>query len=331
MATNNGGRPLASVSLDLDNLWSYMKIRGDAGWRDRPTYLPTFVPLVLDVLDELGLRITIFVVGADAEDPRNQPYLRAIVERGHEVGNHSYEHESWLHLYSRPEIEAELARAEEAIAGATGQRPRGFRGPGFSWSPDLIDVLAERGYLFDASTLPTWIGPLARWYYFRSAQLASDDQEKRSDLFGAFSDGFRPLKPYRWSLGGERSLLEIPVTTIPLLRTPFHLSYLLYLSRISEGLMMAYLRTGLQLCRATRTAPSYLLHPLDLLSGEDAPALRFFPGMDVPAARKRELFTRVLREIGRRFAVVPMTEHAEAVLASRRVATRPLAVAERAG
>jgi hypothetical protein len=32
MVTN--GKPLASLSLDLDNLWSYMKTHGDPGWED---------------------------------------------------------------------------------------------------------------------------------------------------------------------------------------------------------------------------------------------------------------------------------------------------------
>jgi hypothetical protein len=103
------------------------------------------------------------------------------------------------------------------------------------------------------------------------------------------------------------------VTTVPLLRTPFHLSYLLYLSRVSDHLMMAYLRFALRLCVATRTSPSFLLHPLDLLAGEDAPELRFFPGMDVSARRKRELFTAVLLEIGRHFKIGTMTDHAEHV------------------
>ena len=308
--TGRNGAPIASVSLDLDNLWSYMKIHGDPEWESRPTYLPRFVPLVLDVLAELDLTITVFVVGADADDARNQPSLRRIADAGHEIGNHSYEHESWLHLYSRPEIEAEIARAEDAIAGATGQRPRGFRGPGFSWNRDLLEVLAQRDYLYDASTLPTWIGPLARWYYFRTAKIGKEDRKQRAGLFGSFGDVKRPLKPYLWpGIDGGKELLEIPVTTVPLLRTPFHLSYLLYLSQISENLMMTYLRFALQLCRTTSTSPSILLHPLDLLSGEDAPELRFFPGMDVPAQRKRELFTRVLAEIARRFEVVTMAEH----------------------
>lgn len=299
-------RPLATVSLDLDNLWSYLKIHGDAAWAHRPTYLPRLVPLALDVLAEVGLTITVFVVGADADDPRNVPCLRRLAEAGHEIGNHSYEHESWLHLYDRAALEREIVRAEQAIANATGRTPRGFRGPGFSWSPDLLEILAARGYLYDASTLPTWIGPLARWYYFRTAKIGAEERKQRAGLFGAFGDARRPLKPYLWRTPAGHELLEIPVTTVPLLRTPFHLSYLLYLSQVSESLMLAYLRLALRLCRATGTPPSFLLHPLDVLSGEDVPDLQFFPGMNLPAAKKRELFRRVLWEISRQFEVVPL-------------------------
>lgn len=317
-------RPVASMSLDLDNLWSYMKIHGNPAWQDRPTYLPTFVPLALDALSGVDARITFFIVGADANDDRNAPAFRQLVECGHEVGNHSYEHESWLHLYSREEIASEITRAEDAIARATGQRPRGFRGPGFSWSAALIDVLAERGYGFDASSLPTFIGPMARWYYFRSAKLTAQEREQRAGLFGHFSDGFRPLKPFRWVVPPDRELIEIPVTTIPIVRSPFHFSYLLYVSRISEGLMLWYLRIGLALCRLTGVAPSYLLHPLDLMAAEHAPDLQFFPGMDVPAGDKRRRFVRVLREIHKRFQVVPMSRHAELARANPRLPTRPL-------
>ena len=64
--TSNAGKPLASISLDLDNLWSYMKTHGDPGWESFPSYLDTFIPVVLDILDDLNLKITFFIVGQDA-------------------------------------------------------------------------------------------------------------------------------------------------------------------------------------------------------------------------------------------------------------------------
>ena len=117
------GKPVASLSLDLDNQWSYMKTSGDAAWAAFPSYLDLAVPRILDFLAERKLEITVFIVGQDAERPENRAALAAIAAAGHEVGNHSHRHEPWLHLYPDAEIEAEIARAEAAIVEATGQAP----------------------------------------------------------------------------------------------------------------------------------------------------------------------------------------------------------------
>jgi peptidoglycan/xylan/chitin deacetylase (PgdA/CDA1 family) len=307
-------KPLASVSLDLDNLWSYLKTHGEPGWEARPSYLADFLPIALDLLDELGFKITFFVVGVDAAREENTDALASITARGHEVGNHSYEHEPWLHRYSRSQLESEIERAETAIEAATGQCPIGFRGPGFSWSKELLEVLLQRGYLFDASTLPTYMGPLARAYYFWTARLSAAARNERKALFGTLRDGLRPVKPYRWRLDGDGSLLEIPVTTVPAIKTPFHLSYLLYLSRLSERLMVVYLDAALAACRVTSTEPSFLLHPLDLIGGDQVRELAFFPGMELSGARKRAVFMKVLGMLGQRFEVVGMGRHARTLL-----------------
>jgi peptidoglycan/xylan/chitin deacetylase (PgdA/CDA1 family) len=308
-------KPLASVSLDLDNQWSYMKTHGDAGWETFPSYLDEFVPYVLDALERLGLRITFFLVGQDAALDRNRESLRAVADAGHDVGNHSFHHEQWIETFSAQRIEREVVEAADAIERATGKRPTGYRGPGFSWNEELLEVLARSGYLYDASTLPTYIGPLARLYYFRTASIAREEMDKRKNLFGGFGDGRRPVRPYLWKLRSGRALLEIPVTTIPIVKTPFHLSYLLYLSRFSTLLMDAYLGLAILACRATRTQPSFLLHPLDLIGGDRVRELAFFPGMDVGSERKLEVFRRVLRRLSRRFDLVDMAGHARDALA----------------
>jgi peptidoglycan/xylan/chitin deacetylase (PgdA/CDA1 family) len=303
------------VSLDLDDLWTYLRTRGDPAWVGRPSYLPVFLPLVLDLLARLDLRITFFLVGSDVTREINHPHLRAITAAGHEVGNHSFSHEPWLHLQSREELRAEVGRAEEAIAEVCGARPVGFRGPGFSWSRALLEVLVERGYAYDASTLPTFLAPLARLYFLAGSRLSREEQRRRAGLFGSARDGFRSIKPYRWRLPGGGRLLEIPITTVPVLRTPFHMSYLLFLARRSERLMVEYLRGAIGACRATGVQPSFLLHPLDFLDAGQAPGLAFFPGMDLPAARKAELVRRALGLLQGSFRLVPMAEHARQVMA----------------
>ncbi len=309
-----GGRLKASLSLDLDNQWSYMRTHGDAGWEAFPSYLDRVVPRALAILARHGLRITFFVVGQDAALAANRAPLAALAAAGHEIGNHSFHHLPWLHLYSEGEIEAELAQAEDAIAEATGFRPRGFRGPGFSLSAATLSVLARRGYRYDASTFPTFLGPLARAYYLLGTRLGRGERRQRQRLFGTWSEGLRPLAPYHWRLG-ERRLLEIPVTTLPGLRTPIHLSYLLYLGAFSPALARRYLALALALCRRSGFGPSLLLHPLDFLSAEEVPELAYFPAMRRPLAGKLEQLTGHLEAFAREFEVLSVGEHAAAILA----------------
>src|SRR3982750_647036 len=91
---------IASLSLDLDNKWSYMKTHGDAGWETYPSYLDVVVPRALQFLKERGLSITFFIVGQDAALQVNREAIASIAAAGHEIGNHSFSHEPWLHLYS---------------------------------------------------------------------------------------------------------------------------------------------------------------------------------------------------------------------------------------
>jgi peptidoglycan-N-acetylglucosamine deacetylase len=302
-------KPVASLSLDLDNQWSYMKTHGDAGWESFPTYLDLVVPRCNDLFARHGFTITYFIVGQDAALPENKAALASITAAGHEVGNHSFHHEPWLHLYSDTEIEAEIARAEDAIADATGQRPQGFRGPGFSVSTSVLNTLKRRDYHYDASTFPTFLGPLARAYYFFTSKLSAEEKAKRKQLFGNMREGFRPLKPYSWKLESG-DLAEIPVTTMPIFRVPFHLSYIIYLACYSPAVARLYFKMSLWMCRLFGVQPSLLLHPLDFIGGDDIEAVKFFPGMSMNAAQKLALVDQLFAEFGRQFRVVKMSEHA---------------------
>ena len=306
-------KPIASLSLDLDNKWSYMKTHGDAGWETFPTYLDVVVPRSLEFLRERNLKITYFIVGQDADLEKNHDAIKQISAADHEIGNHSYRHEPWLHLYSKEELIEEFERTENALEKATGQIPKGFRGPGYSLSPTVLEVLAERNYEYDCSTLPTYIAPLARaYYFFKSPEMSDEEKEKRKKLFGKFSDGFQSLKPYNWQIG-EKSLVEIPVTTLPLFKTPIHASYVIYLSTFSKTLAKMYWKTAVEMCKMSGTQLSLLLHPLDFLSGEDAPELKFFPAMNLPIEKKLEFVSEILETFTDKFEVVNMQKHAESV------------------
>jgi len=306
-------KPLASLSLDLDNEWAYAKTHGDPNWQNFPTYLDLVVPRVLDMFARLDQRMTIFIVGQDAALAKNRDALGAIPRAGHEIGNHSFHHEPWLQNYSTEAIRAEIESATTAIVEATGVRPTGFRGPGFTVSRATLEALVAHDYRYDCSTLPTYIGPLARAYYFMTAKLTPEQREQRKALFGGIADGLRPIRAYDWDLGEQRTILEIPVTTFPLLKVPIHFSYVLYLAVVAPALALPYFRAALLACRALRISPSLLLHPLDFLDGEDVATLAFFPAMNLPRARKLDVLERALEIYRDLFDVVPVGAHADAL------------------
>lgn len=315
-------RALASLSMDLDNKWSYLKTHGDKAWESYPSYLDRVVPRIQQMLNGFSLQITVFVVGQDAALEKNDEAIAQLVQAGHEIANHSFSHEPWLQRYSREQLELELEQAEAAIARHTTQRPAGFRGPGFSCSPDVLKVLMERGYQYDCSTFPTFLGPMARAYFFLRSSFNAAERAKRKNLFGSWLDGFQRLKPYYWT-HAESELLEIPVSTMPLFRLPFHLSYVLYLGQFSEWLALSYFGTALRLCRLTGVQPSVLLHPLDFLGCDDEPDLGFFPAMNLPSEKKLRIVRGTLTLLTRHFKVVTMAEHAQA-LAGRKLPRREL-------
>lgn len=316
LASNMNSQPLASISLDLDNKWSYLKTHGDPEWESLPSYFPQVVPRILSFLDDRELKITFFVVGQDAELETNHASITSIAQAGHEIANHSFHHEPWLHLYSPNELEREFERSEMAIRRLTGVQTVGFRGPGFSLSNEVLRMLIRRGYRYDGSTFPTYLGPIARAYYFFKSSLSRAEKEDRRELFGSWKDGFQSNKPFQWSEGDER-LLEIPVTTMPVFKVPIHGSYLLYLAGYSKGLAKLYFWKAITLCRLTGVQPSLLLHPLDFMGAEDDTDLAFFPAMNQSAAAKIQLLSECLAMLGKHFRLVTMREHAESLATNR--------------
>lgn len=103
---------------------------------------PTVTPGVLAVLREHGVRATFFVLGEPAE--RYPDTLRAIVEAGHELGNHGWSHTSFRSLFPS-QIEGELDRTADRIEAVGGARPRLVRPPFGRFPASSVALAAKRG------------------------------------------------------------------------------------------------------------------------------------------------------------------------------------------
>jgi len=202
-----------SVSVDLDGLGCYAAIHGLSLRLDERAQraVPELaVQRFCELFAALGVHATFFVIGRDAGIAPAR--LRAAAGAGHEIASHSYAHDYALSRRTREEIARDLALAERAIEDACGSRPRGFRAPGYTLSPELLDAVRERAYAYDSSLLPS-----PPYYAAKAAALAVYALRGRrsQSILGSLRQLFAPRGPHR-----RRGVRELPVATLPGLRAP---------------------------------------------------------------------------------------------------------------
>ncbi|WP_318218338.1 polysaccharide deacetylase family protein [Streptomyces sp. SCL15-6] len=97
---------------------------------------------LLNALRQNGLRATMFNQGQYAA--QNPSLVRAQVDAGMWVANHSYTHPHMTQL-SQAQMDAEISRTQQAVAGAGGGTPKLFRPPYGETNSTLRSVEAKYG------------------------------------------------------------------------------------------------------------------------------------------------------------------------------------------
>lgn len=108
------------------------------------------VPRIVESYRQLGLRQTFFIPAWCIE--QYPQAVEAILEGGHEIAHHGFLHEHPRELGDDEEAHW-LDRGIEVIVRATGKPPRGWRAPLYNFSHRSADLLAERGFAYDASLM----------------------------------------------------------------------------------------------------------------------------------------------------------------------------------
>jgi polysaccharide deacetylase family protein (PEP-CTERM system associated) len=144
--------PPLLLSVDFEDWHQLVRRRvGAPNWCEPGPALTRQTRALLDLLDELGVKATFFVLGMAA---RSHPELvESVVERGHEIGCHGDAHVP-VHTQTPEEFAADLEAARATIEQLTGIQPLGYRAPAFSItraSAWAHAVLAEHGFAYDAS------------------------------------------------------------------------------------------------------------------------------------------------------------------------------------
>lgn len=299
-------KALGTIQIDVDDLWVYY----ESIHRLPPQGLPALVydqgiPRLLDLFARFGIRSTFFVCGRDL--PAQAHWLREISRQGHEIANHSTWHRTGFARLSAAEKRADIVTTQVLIEDACGQRPVGFKSPGFSFAPDQLAVLAGLGFRYDSTILPMPWAPALRTLQ----RLLSGGQVDASH-YGRAQHGLAPLRPYRPDMAaphrprrddqsGQPDFWEAPVTTMPLLRLPMHSTFVLTAGR-------PLFDAGMALVQAAGAPVNYLLHAADVVDAVNDPALASYRFLVTPWAEKRDLYEHMLRRLSEQYEIVPTGE-----------------------
>lgn len=109
--------------------------------------------VLMDELEKVNGRATFFVVGQRVE--KYPEDIKNAVERGHEIGNHSYDHDIHLSTKGAEYIRNEFEKTDAAVEKASGVKPALIRLPGGNISNDVKSVI-QRPMIFWTIDTEDW-------------------------------------------------------------------------------------------------------------------------------------------------------------------------------
>lgn len=127
---------------------------------------PTLTPRLLDILRERGVRATFYLVGKNIS--AYPEIVQRMVAEGHEIGNHSYNHPSFLKL-SPAGLAQEVKSTNEALADAVPQKPTTIRPPYGATNASITKRLSEEFGL----TVVMWSVDPQDWKYRNASRVSS--------------------------------------------------------------------------------------------------------------------------------------------------------------
>lgn len=274
-------RPLLNIHVDVDNLWIAEQEQGLPESELQGLVFRDAMPRFLNAFAHAGVKATFFVVGRDIEMlPDCQTFCREAVKAGHRLGNHTYSHPPDPARLSRDEKRREVLLTDRLLTEHGGLKTTGFRGPGYYIDDEFLTVLEENGYIYDTSVLP---GPgvfLMQLYFLATTRSAS------GKIFGRPVYPFISRRPHRLrprSQGNHAGLVELPITTMPFLRTPMHTTFVYQFG-------MRYVKAAMGLLRRQAGPHAYIFHAIDLLDyPQDGPLMGRIVPLRWPLTRRLDL------------------------------------------
>lgn len=180
--------PMNAMTIDVEEHFqvsAFEKRIDKSEWGDQKSRVAANIDRILGLLEEVDANATFFTLGCVAE--RHPDMIRRIVEAGHEIASHGYEH-TRVRDQSESEFRADVDRTKKLLEDIAGEEVIGYRAPSFSIGPATPwahDILQSTGYRYSSSIYPI-----------------------KHDHYGS---PLAPRFPYRVR---DEGLLEIPMSTV---------------------------------------------------------------------------------------------------------------------
>jgi len=190
--TTEVNAPLVNaMSVDVEDYFqvsAFEKIISRSDWDACEYRVEKNTNAILDLFSEKDIKATFFTLGCIAE--KSKSLVRRIVEDGHELASHGYDHTRVIHQ-TEEQFRNDADKTKKLLEDISGVNVRGYRAASYSigeknlWA---LDVLQQCGYQYSSSIYPI-----------------------KHDLYGM------PSAPrFEFYPRGNSGILEIPVSTIEL-------------------------------------------------------------------------------------------------------------------
>jgi len=160
------------------------------------------LPRLLDLYDRIGVRSTFFVTGDIAL--AFPVIIRMIVDRGHELGSHSYCHDDRFALdqLNLQEQTSQLSKSRKLLEDISGNPVVSFRAPALRVNRFTPIALHDSGYIIDSS-----ISPQRADMFFSFGAI-----KKLNRLWAARYPGY--VQKNDLSKRGDYPVFEIPISSL---------------------------------------------------------------------------------------------------------------------
>ena len=145
------------LTIDVEDYFhvsAFEKISPPATWAGWECRVERNTDLILDILDELNVKATFFILGWVAE--RYPQLIKKIAAENHEIASHGYLHQR-VASQNRETYRTDVRRGKALLEDQIGTAVLGYRAPSYSITRQTdwaFDELVEAGFQYDSSIFP---------------------------------------------------------------------------------------------------------------------------------------------------------------------------------